>query len=521
MTQPSPGQGTQAKDAIAPGALISLLLLLAINLFNYIDRYVLASVLPILKYDPEMFARNDPLLRTKLGALVPAFMFSYMLLSPVFGYFGDRLSRWWLIGGAVIFWSLACGASGLAVGFWLLLATRCLVGVGEAAYGPVAPALLSDMYPERRRGYIMAWFYCAIPVGSALGFGLGGFIAELEFGGKELGWRGPFLVLAVPGILLGLVCFFMTDTTRKPRDTAKPAVSYWSVVRMLTRIKSFRLNCIAQTAATFAIGGIAVWMPDYIFELETRFQVNQASLELLAGPPVKDGHPEIPEGVRAKLGDELAGVQGEIDGKTLAGHVDTALTDTEQELYAERIYSELKTPDSLSLTQINLIFGGIVVVSGLGATLGGGLLADRLRSRIPGSYFLVSGGGALLGLPLFLAMLYTPFPTAWVFIFLAVFCLFLNTGPANTILANVVPGMTRATAFAVNILIIHALGDAISPFIIGGIADQSSLRTGFLVVSVMIAVSGVVWLMGMPHLRKDTDEAEMKIRNHESHESHE
>ena len=97
-----------------------------------------------------------------------------MLLSPVFGRLGDTWSRWGLVGIGVIVWSLASGASGLATGFWVLLVTRCFVGVGEAAYGPVAPAMLSDLYPERHRGKVMAWFYMAIPVGSALGFVIGG-----------------------------------------------------------------------------------------------------------------------------------------------------------------------------------------------------------------------------------------------------------------------------------------------------------------------------------------------------------
>jgi predicted MFS family arabinose efflux permease len=153
------------------------------------------------------------------------------------------------------------------------------------------------------------------------------------------------------------------------------------------------------------------------------------------------------------------------------------------------------------------IFGGIVVVTGLLATLAGGIAGDKLRDRYPGSYFLVSAGGMLVGFPLTLLMLVTPFPACWVVIFLAVFCLFFNTGPSNTIIANVTPPTVRATAFAVNILIIHALGDAISPPIIGWVAKHWGLKWGFAVVSVMMGLGGLIWLCGAKYLKEDTERA--------------
>ena len=119
------------------------------------------------------------------------------------------------------------------------------------------------------------------------------------------------------------------------------------------------------------------------------------------------------------------------------------------------------------------IFGGITVVAGLLSTLLGGFVADRLQKRFSGAYFLVSGVGMLVAFPLTIAMLYTPFPLAWVFLFGAVFFVFLNTGPSNAALANVVEARVRATAFAVNILIIHFLGDAFSPPLLGAVAGHA------------------------------------------------
>jgi hypothetical protein len=108
-------------------------------------------------------------------------------------------------------------------------------------------------------------------------------------------------------------------------------------------------------------------------------------------------------------------------------------------------------------------------------------------------------------------MLYVPLPWGWVFFFVAVFFLFFNTGPANTILANVVRSDIRATAFAINILIIHALGDAISPLIIGFVADLSSLQAAFVGVSLLIPVSGLLWIWGARYLDEDTRKAEAGV----------
>src|SRR5262249_44622635 len=130
----------------------------------------------------------------------------------IFGFLADRMSRWKLIGIGVILWSLASGASGwhwaanLMLAYWLLFATRCLVGIGEAAYGPVAPTVIADLYPVKQRGQAMSWFYLAIPVGGALGYTLGGQVAA-----SALGWRWAFYLVVPPGILLGVLALLMRD----------------------------------------------------------------------------------------------------------------------------------------------------------------------------------------------------------------------------------------------------------------------------------------------------------------------
>jgi hypothetical protein len=139
------------------------------------------------------------------------------------------------------------------------------------------------------------------------------------------------------------------------------------------------------------------------------------------------------------------------------------------------------------------------------------MLAEWVKPRVPGAYFLVSAVAMIVGFPMVLLVMWLPFPTAWVFLFLACFCLFFNTGPINTVLVNVTHPSIRASAFALNILIIHGLGDAVSPTIIGLVNGYSgSMTVGFLAVSVMYLVAAASWLWGVRYLEHDTKLAPMR-----------
>ncbi|VTU00147.1 mfs transporter : Major facilitator superfamily MFS_1 OS=Chthoniobacter flavus Ellin428 GN=CfE428DRAFT_5659 PE=4 SV=1: MFS_1 [Gemmataceae bacterium] len=492
-----------------PGAGWALALLLGINLFNYIDRQILSATLPKIRLDATILAPDDPLAQTKLGALTTAFMVAYMCLSPLFGRLGDTVSRWGLVGVAVILWSLATGGTGLATGYLALFFARCLVGVGEAAYGPVAPAMLSDLYPVDHRGRIMAWFYMAIPVGSALGFVVGSQVAE------HFGWRTAFHVAVFPGIALGVLCFFMRDTRggtpaapdAAPVATSEPAPSYWAVLRELKGVRSFVLCCAGMTASTFVLGGVATMVQLYLFEREARFTLNEAAVAKLEAITDSTGERVVPAAVADKL--RAATWPAGVALPEFREKLRATLTEQEFTLYSSWVFDSSPAEGSLTNGTIGLYFGAIVVLSGLFATLLGGMLGDYLRNRgVKGAYFHVAGWGMIAAFPAYVAMLYVPFPVGWVLIFVAVFFLFFNTGPANTILANVTRSKVRATAFAINILIIHALGDAISPPILGLIADYTSLQTAFLSIAFLVPLSGVLWIWGAKHLDEDTAKAE-------------
>ena len=401
------------------GRWAALVLLLLINLFHYIDRQVLAAVEPQIR--ATFFAADNRNAMAVTGVLGTAFLVSYMLAAPVFGWVADRFSRWIIIGSAVILWSLASGASGLAATFSVLLLARIFVGIGEGGYGPTGPSVLSDLFPLETRGRVLAVFCAAIPVGNALGYVIGGWVTEYW------GWRWAFYAVTPPGVLLGILCFLQRD----PRAShSHPIVQrrwptkddYFSLVRT----PSYVINCVAQTAVNFVVGGVGFWIAAYL-----RFR----------------GLPE-------------------------------------------------------SATKF---FGIIIAIAGVTSTLLGGWLGDRLRQKYPGSYFLVSGVGATLAFPFFVAMLFTPFPAAWFLLFATVFFVFLGAGPSYTALANVSLPRVRASAFALNLLFVHLLGDAAAFPIIGFIAGHTNMNVAFMVVSFVMLIAAAAWFYGIKYLARDTE----------------
>jgi MFS family permease len=407
------------------GATTTLVLLCGMNLLDYIDRFILAAVLPKIQTEMKL---SD----MQAGALGPAFLIAYMLFAPLIGWAGDRYNRIHLLVGGVALWSLATVGSGFAGTYGHLVLARSLLGIGEATYGTLAPTILADLYPRDRRGQILSLFYVAIPVGSALGYVLGGLIEPLY------GWRAAFWVVGGPGLLAALSGLLLREPPRGAMDAVAeaddlvpghaPAYISWRDYGILKQIKSYRYNTLGMALMTFALGGLALWMPTF-------FQ-------------------------RVK---------------------------------------------GMTLQEANLWIGPLTVGAGLLGTVTGGWLADRLLRRTPGAYFLVAGCGMLLATPCALIAFLAHAPTVYLpAMFLAECGVFLNTGPCNAILVNVVPPAMRSTAFAINIFLIHMLGDIWSQIAIGALADATGdLTAGMLLTVVAIAGAGVLFLSGMRYLEQD------------------
>jgi MFS family permease len=235
-------------------AKYALAILTFINLFNYIDRWVVAAVIEPIK-------QSLRLTDTQLGVIGAGFIVVYAVTSPIFGALGDRRARPPLIALGVAIWSMATGLAGFARGFWTLFLARSTVGVGEAAYGTIAPAILSDLFPIERRGRVFAFFFAAIPVGSAAGYVLGG-LADRYFG-----WRAAFWIAGFPGLLLALLVLVVKDPPRGQQDV-RPAVASGAglrhVYRDLFQNRPYVLAVLGYAAYTFALGGLGFWMPAFL-----------------------------------------------------------------------------------------------------------------------------------------------------------------------------------------------------------------------------------------------------------------
>ena len=239
--------------ATARGALAILTL---VNLFNYMDRYVVSAL-------AESLRRSELRLSDlELGSLVTAFVVVYMAASPVFGVLGDRRKRPPLLGVGIAIWSVATAAGGLARSFVSLFAARSAVGIGEASYGAIAPALLADAFPVERRGRVFAVFFCAIPIGSALGYVLGGWM-DLRFG-----WRAAFLLAGAPGLLLAFLAARLADPPRRDDPGGPPSreadSSAAARLAAIARIPAWRRTVAGYAAYTFALGALAFWTPAFL-----------------------------------------------------------------------------------------------------------------------------------------------------------------------------------------------------------------------------------------------------------------
>ena len=139
-----------------------------------------------------------------------------MLAAPLFGSLGDTRARPRMLALGVAIWSVATALAGFARGYASLFAARAAVGVGEAAYGTISPALLADYFPRERRGRVFAIFFAAIPIGSALGYVLGGLVDHY------FGWRYAFFVAGVPGLVLAALAVRLYDPPRGAQDADAP-----------------------------------------------------------------------------------------------------------------------------------------------------------------------------------------------------------------------------------------------------------------------------------------------------------
>jgi len=384
----------------------ALLVLTALNLLNYADRNVLFAVQPLVQQEFHVT-------KEQIGFLTSAFLGFYMIAAPFVGPLADRYSRKLIIVLGAIFWSGLTLLTAVTHNYTELLVRHTLVGVGEATFVTIAPTFVADLFHENVRGRILGVFYLAIPVGSAAGYLLGGYLAP------QYGWRFPFYIAAAPGFVLALVVLLLKEPPRGQFDSLKETPERGTVLG-LVRNPAFLTATLGMAFMTYSLGGIQVWIPQF--------------------------------------------------------------------LYSERHFT---------LEKANLMFGIIIVIDGILAALIGGWLGDYLLPRMKSAYYLVSAASMLLGIPVMIVALFSKGPLMIPAIGVAAFFLLLNTAPLNAAVINSVGAHIRATALAVNIFIIHILGDVPSPTMMGWVADHRSLQEAFVLPVIAMGISSAILFYGM------------------------
>ncbi|HEY2515867.1 MAG TPA: MFS transporter [Polyangiaceae bacterium] len=410
-----------------PRAILALLT--ALNLLNYMDRQVLAAVLP--KVQEDLALSN-----LEAGELATLFLLGFFLTTPAFGLLADRRARKGLMAVGVVVWSVATLATGMVSSRLGLQIARAVVGVGEASFVAVAPTVLDDVAPADKRSRYLAVFYSAIPVGGAFGFVLGGQVERVA------GWRAAFWAAGLPGLVLALVLLGLAEP---PRNLG-PRRDVIGDLGDLLPCRPFWQASLGYCAFTFSFGALAYWAPSFVVRAyDTKVA---AAATMLGGVTV----------VAGLGGNWLGGVLG-----------DAAIA--RRRAAVEKRLGRAATEEEASASSAAALLRLCAWATGLGTPVA--ILAFRALSprAFAGSIFVCE--------------------TAFL----------LCTAPMTAITLRSVPARLRATAMAVSIFLIHALGDLWSPSLLGWLIDHHSLRTAFMLVPGGFGVAALVWSRPLPRDR--------------------
>jgi predicted MFS family arabinose efflux permease len=392
-------------SGVAKGAWLALGLLTAMNFVNYLDRYILPAVQEQVKSE---FHLSDG----QMGSLTFYFFVAYVCASPVTGWLGDRFPRKYMIVGCALIIAAMNFLTAHVTGFWELNVRHMALGVGEAAFGIFAPALIADFYAEDRRNGALTVFNVAIPVGSALGFLAGGNIAQTH------GWRMAFIASAVPGAIIALLILFFMREPQRVSATEKHTVDKQGAAS-LVKNNAYLCAILGYAAVTFALGGISFWIPTFLQRFNGR-----------------------------------------------------------------------------DIGAAGTIMGTLTVVCGLGGTIVGGVLAQWWSKRTGKALYYVPAISAALAVPPAVLTFFGPASWTLPALGIAVFFIFLGTGPVNAATLNAVPANLRSVAMAGQLFALHVFGDMPSSWVIGVVSDKTNLRLGLGITIVSMAVGAVIFFFG-------------------------
>ena len=253
------------------GAYFTFVLLFLLYMFDYADRMVIGSLLPFLKED---WGLTD----TQCGLLLSAVYWSITVCTFPISIFVDRWSRRRSIALMAMIWSLATAACAFTRNFGQLLAAKATIGVGEAGYAPGGTAMLAGLFPERKRAQVMGFWNMSIPLGGALGVGLGGLIAD------TWGWRHAFGLVAIPGFIVALLFFRVRDyrtvklVTSAPGGEPSRPMKLSEIARAFMHTPTLLLTYLAFAGNTFVSTSLMFWLPSY-FNRTQNLTMTQAGMK--------------------------------------------------------------------------------------------------------------------------------------------------------------------------------------------------------------------------------------------------
>ncbi|CAI5519272.1 unnamed protein product [Closterium sp. Naga37s-1] len=430
-----------------------LLLFCAINMVNYIDRGAIAS--NGINGSPS-HCQGDvcdsgsgiqgdfALSNFQDGLLATAFLVGLLTASPLFAHASKRHNPFRLIALGLLVWTLAVAGCGLSPGLLSLLLCRMLVGVGEASFISLAAPFIDDNAPPGKTAQWLATFYLCIPVGFALGYLYGGVAGPL------LGWRGAFLLEAV-----FMLPFVVYTATADPPPLKGRTHAHGSAAADNDEERAEGAPSLAASSHT---------------EVAPQSKHSEGSL----------------------LDDSLSLARNDIFTINVLGYAAYTFVIGAYAYWAPKAMREIFNEE-----RADALFGGITVVTGVGGTLFGGLMLDRMGATIPNALLLQSRV-TVVGAIFCLLAFASPHITLFV-VFMAVgeFFIFAIQGPANIVSLQCVPSNLRALAIAAATVVAHLLGDVPSPPILGLLQDMvGNWRISMGMFTAVLLPAAALWAHG-------------------------
>jgi len=406
-------------------------------MFDYIDRMIVTSLFPFIKVDLNL---TD----TQLGALISAVYWSIVILTIPASILVDRWSRRRTIGTMAALWSLATAAASFTRTFPQLFLTRTFIGVGESGYAPGGTAMISGLYPKEKRSWMMGIWNASIPLGSAIGVALGGFIAA------KWGWRSAFGIVALPGLIVAILFYFIKDyktiglvksssvvdhsiasngagiDTEGKNEQVK--MSFKDIIREFTSKPSLLLTYFGMTGIIFVTTSLLSWLPSYFSRL--------------------DNIPLQKAGAKASLVMLLA-----IIGAPLGGYIS-------DKWRKKRENARMVLPAITTMLAAVFAFLAFVVLDG---TL---QYISLLMLGITVTMFLPAAGAVTQDL--------------------------------------VHPGL-RATSYAIAVITQNLLGASAGPLVIGILSDKTDIGTALSILPVFLVLSALLFFIGSYYYKRDLE----------------